>query len=321
MSVYERASSLEKARQLWPEINVGQSINLIGKKFNKLEVVYRGESSYKKEASWVCKCDCGNYVLVRGSSLRNNKTTSCGCEQKRIIAEIGQNHLKDLTNQRFGRLTVKKRVGTTKDRSPIWEAICDCGNIINVSSHNLLSNHTTSCGCSRGEKIQKNLTNQRFNYLLALEPLEERKNGYLVWKCKCLNCGRITQVRSSNLLGGTVKSCGCITSYGELKIRKILVQKEINFKCQYSFYDLRDKNPLKFDFAFFKDNQLIGLLEFQGEQHYRIDNNPFGQQQRTKTDQMKKDYCLQHNIPLYEIKYNEEIEIKLQQILEEIYGD
>lgn len=29
---------------------------------------------------WLCKCDCGNEVIRRGSTLTNNKTHSCGCK-------------------------------------------------------------------------------------------------------------------------------------------------------------------------------------------------------------------------------------------------
>ena len=36
---------------------------------------------------------------------------------------------------------------------------------------------------------------------------------------------------------------------------------------------------------------------------------------------MKKDYCKEHNIPLYEIIYTENIEERLKEILGEIYGN
>ena len=28
---------------------------------------------------WLCSCECGKNVIVRGSSLRNGHTSSCGC--------------------------------------------------------------------------------------------------------------------------------------------------------------------------------------------------------------------------------------------------
>ena len=52
----------------------------------------------------------------------------------------------------------------------------------------------------------KDLTNQKFNKLTALEPIKKGKRIY--WKCKC-DCGNITEVRADQLVSGTTKSCGC----------------------------------------------------------------------------------------------------------------
>lgn len=56
---------------------------------------------------------------------------------------------KDLTGQRFGRLTVLEFV-PTKDKYSHWKCKCDCGNITFVSGVNLTSGGTTSCGCKKG---------------------------------------------------------------------------------------------------------------------------------------------------------------------------
>lgn len=58
----------------------------------------------------------------------------------------------DRTGTRFGRLIAKrflgKPIGKTK---PAWECECDCGNIVIVTSSNLATGHTTSCGCYHSE--------------------------------------------------------------------------------------------------------------------------------------------------------------------------
>ena len=41
---------------------------------------------------WLCQCDCGNHVIVRGAYLRNGNTLSCGCIQK----ELAQKNIKKL---------------------------------------------------------------------------------------------------------------------------------------------------------------------------------------------------------------------------------
>lgn len=53
----------------------------------------------------------------------------------------------DLTNRRFGRLTVTKRhPENNKNNRIVWECICDCGNECLVSGANI-GRSTKSCGC------------------------------------------------------------------------------------------------------------------------------------------------------------------------------
>ena len=65
--------------------------------------------------------------------------------------------------------------------------------------------------------IPLDLTNKKFGKLIALEPTNKRKEGCVIWKCKC-DCGNETEVSASFLNKGLVKSCGCLKSYGEEKI-------------------------------------------------------------------------------------------------------
>ena len=62
-------------------------IDLIGKKFGKLEVVGMSEKrGNRKQIKWNCICDCGNTHIVTGESLREGKSKSCGCLRKEIKA-------------------------------------------------------------------------------------------------------------------------------------------------------------------------------------------------------------------------------------------
>lgn len=73
-------------------------IDISGQKFGKLTVIERGEdyvrSDGAREVRWKCKCDCGNpdFVLVRGTLLRNGKTKSCGCLRKEKMKQSGENN-------------------------------------------------------------------------------------------------------------------------------------------------------------------------------------------------------------------------------------
>lgn len=60
---------------------------------------------------------------------------------------------KDMTGQRYGRLTCIAPLGSTST-GMLWECHCDCGNVRNVVRGNLLSAGVKSCGCLR-EEIHK----------------------------------------------------------------------------------------------------------------------------------------------------------------------
>jgi len=57
----------------------------------------------------------------------------------------------DLMGKQFGRLTVIKRNGVSKDGHILWSCRCICNKKINVNGNSLKSGHTKSCGCLRKE--------------------------------------------------------------------------------------------------------------------------------------------------------------------------
>ena len=61
----------------------------------------------------------------------------------------------DLTDVRFGSL-VAKRIVKYGDIRVYWECLCDCGNIVTVSTTHLRNGHTKSCGCLKHAKKPNN---------------------------------------------------------------------------------------------------------------------------------------------------------------------
>jgi len=53
--------------------------NLIGKKFNRLEVINYDHINKKGTRYWRCKCDCGKDSIVSTAKLKKGTTKSCGC--------------------------------------------------------------------------------------------------------------------------------------------------------------------------------------------------------------------------------------------------
>lgn len=63
--------------------------------------------------------------------------------------------VKDLTGQRFGRLTVIERCGKNKKNAVLWKCQCDCGNLVIVRSDCLIWGNTRSCGCLMIERAKE----------------------------------------------------------------------------------------------------------------------------------------------------------------------
>lgn len=114
----------------------------------------------------------------------------------------------NLLGEKYGLLTVIEEAEQIGGRTA-WKCQCECGKEITVITKSLRNGNTKSCGCLHKKAISKDIRNQRFGRLLALEPTEERRNGGVVWKCLC-DCGNIHYATAPLLNQGKVRSCGCL---------------------------------------------------------------------------------------------------------------
>lgn len=172
-------------------------IELAGIRFGKLLVLEQAESTLDNAARWLCQCDCGNRVIVRGVSLRKGKVTDCGCETTRFY---------DLTGKRFGKLTVIEKAKPQQDGVTRWICRCDCGNLCTKRSISLRNGIAVDCGCSTSTFID--LTNMRFGKLTVIDKLPPQADKKTRWMCQC-DCGNTCVVFSRALRKGLQKSCGC----------------------------------------------------------------------------------------------------------------
>lgn len=121
----------------------------------------------------------------------------------------------NLTGLRFSRFVVLEPTDRrSSSGSVIWRCLCDCGEIREVRSDKLKTGLTQSCTCLQKERVASsnsiNITNQRFGILTAIRPTSKRKQGNIVWICKC-DCGNTKEIKSNSLLKGGVQHCGCLT--------------------------------------------------------------------------------------------------------------
>ena len=220
--------------------------------------------------------------------------------------------VKDLTGQRFGRLTVIKRGENWYRKNGIpevcWDCICDCGNIVTVRTANLKSGNTKSCGCYSSECISKrclnDLTGQTFGKLTVLKRNENKKYNTTMWECLC-ECGQYTIISSDHLVTGHTKSCGCLRSGGEYNIIRWLESNNIEYESQKKFPNLVGINGGNLSYDFYLPTYKI-LIEAQGQQHMTPKKLFGGEEQFQKQkehDKRKRDYAEANGYKLLEIWY------------------
>lgn len=152
--------------------------DLTGKKFGKLTVLSQAEdeiTSKGRQIRWLCRCECGNEIITRGTSLRNGHTRSCGCLHSEAAMGIG---LIDITGQKFGKWTVLYENGRLREPMgrlvPLWHCRCECGTERDLRAGTLRQGLSLSCGCYKYERL-KMLSGQGFKMSKA----EVCVNSYL----------------------------------------------------------------------------------------------------------------------------------------------
>lgn len=195
--------------------------------------------------------------------------------------------------------------------------------IHNITWNALPNNILNGCGCSQclKEKISNKNGASHDEYLIKLSNinsniivLEEYISTEIKIKHKCKVCGHEWHAKPGNILAG--KGCPkCNESHGEKSISNYLSSNNITYISQYTFDDCKDRRKLPFDFYI---PELNICIEYDGEQHFKTIDH-FGGEEGLKVrqhhDQIKTDYCKNNNISLLRIKYDENIEEKINSFI------
>lgn len=128
-------------------------------------------------------------------------------------------------------------------------------------------------------------------------------------KIKCKKHGFFHQIPNNHKRGHGCPSCSL--SKGELEVKGILDDMEIEYIEQHKMDKCIHKKSLIFDFYLPKLNTVI---EFNGVQHYQpvdifggVDNFKLIK----KRDNIKEEFCLSNNIDFLVIKYDEDCKKKI----------
>lgn len=146
----------------------------------------------------------------------------------------------NLVGERFGSLLVTSyshHVGVKK----FWACKCDCGNHTSVTTSDLRSGNTKSCGCSRSKF--KDIFGNMYGHLEVIAKTSERdKSGRVIWRCLCTNCGNERDFVGSELIRGTYSHCGCLLEYKSRSEKRYNNDKHTQaIKKRYYDYSVRAK--------------------------------------------------------------------------------
>lgn len=192
-----------------------------------------------------------------------------------------------------------------------YKCLCDCGEETTVALSALL-NGQQMCGKCKA-KLTSEINRKDYTGLISesgvlfLYPLYNKDYNWY-WRCRCGHCGREFDAIATNVWIGNISSCGCIKSASEEIIRNILAKHNITFQREVSFEDCVNVAKLRFDFGIYHNNDLLGLIEYDGQQHYIPVAHWGGEEtlaETQKRDQIKNSYCAANDIPLLRIPYFE----------------
>lgn len=113
--------------------------------------------------------------------------------------------LVDLTGQRFGRLKVIRRAGSTKHNKATWHCICDCGNETIVCGAELRHGDTRSCGCLQREWAAAHSDYARKIRNKDLKP--KNQTLYQIWYALIARCENPNNKSYTNYGGRGITVC------------------------------------------------------------------------------------------------------------------
>jgi hypothetical protein len=135
-----------------------------GRKIHRVTIVKETMERSNGAVLWEALCECGKTILVIPNAV--NPNTSCGCVS----------FATDYTGQKIHRFTMLKPTNKRYKKSVIWEAQCECGNIIDVLPRQIKPK--TNCGCLK----------QKTTKICCICKIEKNIDEFIKNKTQCKEC-------------------------------------------------------------------------------------------------------------------------------------
>ncbi|NFB57097.1 hypothetical protein EXM89_12090 [Clostridium botulinum] len=258
---------------------------------------------------------CGNEYEVRPSSfLSGTRCPNCNIkkhsDKRRKSPEQFEKEVYDLVGDEY---TLMSSYIDSKSKVLIKHNICGYEYMIKPGNFINLGRRCPICAKKSYGAYKKLSKGEFINRILQATGNEYTLIGnYVDTTTKVLmkhnKCGNEWEITPKNFLKG--RRCPlCNISNGESTILQIFDKHNINYQREKEFDGLigLGGNPLRVDYAVYKDNDLFLLIEYQGEFHDGSISNHYQTRERLEKqqehDRRKREYAKEHNIKLLEIWY------------------
>lgn len=102
--------------------------DISGNKYGRLTVIKQSEEDYikpngKREALWICKCECGNFTTLIKHKLTSGHTKSCGCFARESAIKKLESIDKRYNNKKYNTYDLSGEYGigyTTNTNKPFY---------------------------------------------------------------------------------------------------------------------------------------------------------------------------------------------------------
>lgn len=293
-----------------------QFIEEVQEKF-KGEYTVLGKYEKASEKIEVKHNECKRKYSVRASAfLSGARCTHCFKATKKTTEQFK----KEVRNLVGNEYTVTGEYNGNKNKIKIIHNTCH--NEYKVSPGHFLSSGRRCPYCKGGSPQSKGNFPERFekvaNGNFILKSKYKTNKDYII--VEHLVCNTEYKVRADNFLSG--KGCpACKESLGERRISNILKENNISFVAQKRFEDCKNIKTLPFDFEILNEYGTKCLIEYNGVQHYKpvkFFGGEEGFKQRIKNDKIKYDYCVDNNINIFYISFEDDLEERMKDIMHKL---
>lgn len=258
---------------------------------------------------------CGHdYYLYAQDFIRGNRCSKCHGNMRKDT-ETFKKEVYDLVGDEY---TVLGEY--VNNYTHILMRHNECGHEFLVRPNKFLSKGTR-CPVCNGLNIRTPEEFEELFYTIVdrdeYELLSKFTNTRAKIKILHKKCGTEFEIKVSNFLFRGSRCPNCYNSRGENLIKLTLDDMGAEYKKEYKIAECKRVNPLPFDFAVFNKDKLVGLIEYDGEQHFKpVDffGGEAGFTYRQKNDGIKTEYCEVNGIPLLRVPYYDKQSVVVEKV-------